>query len=355
MKAQMFIIAAIIIAIAILSLKGVLGVYRTIEEKEFQDVEILDRQLENVRDEYENAINIAVLQQERNESGILYLKNLSTFIRQDTKNRLGAEIFYIYISLNNTRRRFSLNVGNFLGDRINGSIRVTNTQSAPVTETGDINDMETKTFDFLLNQQFNGTVNITFSYQKTGELIEEKLSFETNRDINLLFYDISLESESRLRVKDIYKVEIMQFVERPGQSLDVLTCGNGLCNETGENCFTCDIDCGLCNTVCGNNICELGEDEVTCPEDCTVSGPCTQCSDGTPAGQCVDPGNSIYYCTPSPDCSITGRCDICGGCTGEFSCQTNPNQWNFGFCYRPPPPPPLRCWVSWGDEDCNFI
>jgi hypothetical protein len=47
-------------------------------------------------------------------------------------------------------------------------------------------------------------------------------------------------------------------------------CGDGICQEEiGENCETCYIDCGVCQT-CGDTFCqsEIGETCETCPADC---------------------------------------------------------------------------------------
>ena len=52
-------------------------------------------------------------------------------------------------------------------------------------------------------------------------------------------------------------------------------CGNGFCTaDIGEDCMTCPQDCGKC-TVCGDGICEPGhpvEGPDVCPEDCGGCG-----------------------------------------------------------------------------------
>ena len=54
-------------------------------------------------------------------------------------------------------------------------------------------------------------------------------------------------------------------------------CGNGTC-EDGEDCSTCEQDCGTCEPQCGNGDCEDGEDCSNCRQDC---GECAaECGNG---------------------------------------------------------------------------
>ncbi len=43
-------------------------------------------------------------------------------------------------------------------------------------------------------------------------------------------------------------------------------CGNGVC-ETGENATSCPADC-MATAMCGNGVCETGENSTNCPQDC---------------------------------------------------------------------------------------
>ncbi|MBI2439489.1 MAG: fibronectin type III domain-containing protein [Candidatus Moranbacteria bacterium] len=80
------------------------------------------------------------------------------------------------------------------------------------------------------------------------------------------------------------------------------SCGNGWCHPGGisggysgdqETCYTCPGDCGGCGGggVCGDSICEAGEDCSSCPGDC---GAC-ETIPPIPAnitGSCPAPGTS---------------------------------------------------------------
>ena len=76
---------------------------------------------------------------------------------------------------------------------------------------------------------------------------------------------------------------------------EAVICGDGICDsDYGESCSNCVTDCGQCpstqtttgggggggggttttpSAVCGNNICETGENYENCPQDCTTALP----------------------------------------------------------------------------------
>ncbi len=77
-------------------------------------------------------------------------------------------------------------------------------------------------------------------------------------------------------------------------------CGNAVC-EAGEDCASCPGDCGMCPPTCGNAACDAGETCMSCPGDCGPCGPA--CGDGT-----CDAGEDCDNC--ASDC---GACPTCGG------------------------------------------
>lgn len=79
-------------------------------------------------------------------------------------------------------------------------------------------------------------------------------------------------------------------------------CGDGTCDfKTGETCKSCVDDCGACE--CGNDRCDVGEDENNCPEDC-AEGP--RCGNGA-----CEQGETESNCPL--DCAVSkcgnGQCD----------------------------------------------
>ena len=56
-------------------------------------------------------------------------------------------------------------------------------------------------------------------------------------------------------------------------------CGDAICDPpAGEDCVSCETDCGPCAATCGDGDC-IEETCVDCPDDCGVCPP--NCGDGT--------------------------------------------------------------------------
>lgn len=115
-----------------------------------------------------------------------------------------------------------------------------------------------------------------------------------------------------------------------------LTCGNNKCDLPEENCANCPKDCGDCKANCGNNKCDSdkGEDCKFCPEDCGACPP--KCGDN----KCEAAGGETCT-TCEADCGkCAGSCGnkTCEGSKGE-NCQTCPQD-----C-----PCPAQC----GDNKCE--
>lgn len=194
-KGQMFLIASILIIIALIALKNLFGIYATAEEKRFGESSQLDKELRNVKNEYRYILEVAALQNDANASGIDYLYNFSNLLRNDN-----AKTLYLFVFNNGSNQRFSATVGNFLNDKINVTLNATNADSLGFNFV--VNDKKNVTKIFQAS--INGTVNLTLKYERQENTTEE-FKITTNKNQVFGFFDIQLEdSRLFLRSKDVY-------------------------------------------------------------------------------------------------------------------------------------------------------
>ncbi|MBI2578160.1 MAG: hypothetical protein HYW26_00460 [Candidatus Aenigmarchaeota archaeon] len=198
----MFVIAGLIILIAFFLLRGVFGIYNTLEEKRFQETMILDKELRNIYHEYEKIIIVSRVQGNANSSAIANLADFSTFLRGEED----IEILYALVSVNNTK--YTVTVGNFLNDNIN--VTVNATDSTPSSAAmGIVNDKTNASASFTSSVS-SGVVNVTLIYARRSdnviEAIPARIAPPTQEKSALHgFFDIKLKSrEDFLRIKNTF-------------------------------------------------------------------------------------------------------------------------------------------------------
>ena len=92
-------------------------------------------------------------------------------------------------------------------------------------------------------------------------------------------------------------------------SLEEGVCGDGVCNK-GEDSKTCAKDCGeiVVQAVCGNGKCESSETTANCEKDCPADkGPAGSSSSSSGGGS--SKGGSGPGCVPQWDCGNWGLCN----------------------------------------------
>lgn len=195
-KGQMFMIAAIFIIIGFVLLKGLLSLPILAQEKTFQDTSYLDRNLKNIRGEYEYTASTASMQGNVNASAA-YLYNLSTYMRSE----FDSKIIYVFIFYNGTTGNFSATIGNFLQSNMSGTINFTS--STPTGRTFVMNDSTSRVLEFNASAAI---INVTLNYTLQNNQALEKFYFNTStRNYVAAFFDISLqESGFFVRSKSTY-------------------------------------------------------------------------------------------------------------------------------------------------------
>ncbi len=121
-------------------------------------------------------------------------------------------------------------------------------------------------------------------------------------------------------------------------------CGDNICNN-GETEKTCPNDC---KNPCGDGICDKGENSNNCPQDCKPPG-CGDkyCGDSETAENCPDDCSDINcgngFCEPKESPSSCKK-DCCGSC-GDGKCKGYSCGENAQTC-------PQDCGTPCGDDIC---
>lgn len=127
--------------------------------------------------------------------------------------------------------------------------------------------------------------------------------------------------------------ELLEDVVNCPNDCRVAFCGNAKC-EAGENATNCPKDCAV--KLCGNGVIDTGENCANCPADakCAIgqlccAGTCTtpacttdaQCNDKNPAttDRCINPGTCNAACSNTKILEICGD-GICSASEDDYTC-----------------------------------
>lgn len=195
-KGQMFIIAAIFMIVGVILLRNILSLPAITQEKAFQDISYLDRNLNNIKNEFTYIAGAVSVQPVPNGS-VNYLSNFSDYIR----GQFDSKIFYVFVFANGTTHNISVTVGNYLQNNISGVINLTD--STPAGQIFNLNDKSYVTIGFNTSQTLlNLTINYTLQDRETVEKLYVNSS--TRNHIAAIF-DITLQDTGvMLRSKSAY-------------------------------------------------------------------------------------------------------------------------------------------------------
>ena len=184
-KGQMFMIAAIFMIVGFVLLKNLLSLPEISQAKAFQDTSYLDKNLENVHDEFAYLTGAASLQSDVNRSGGEYFYNFSRYI----SGEFDARILYVFIFSNGTTSNFSATVGNFARNNISGTFNVTG--STPPGRTFALNHTRDAALEFNTT---SGWINVTLNYTIQNRETVERFSFNAStRNYAIGFFDVSFQ------------------------------------------------------------------------------------------------------------------------------------------------------------------
>ena len=195
-KGQMFIIAAIFMIVGVILLRNVLSLPALTQEKAFQDISYLDRNLNNVKNEFTYLAGVASVQPIPNASAS-YLFNFSDYIR----GQFDSKMLYVFIFSNGTTNNISVTIGNYLQNNISGVINLTD--STPTGQIFNLNDKSYVTVRFNASQTIlNFTINYTLQNRET---VEKLYVNSSTRNHVAAIFDITLQDTGvTLRSKSVY-------------------------------------------------------------------------------------------------------------------------------------------------------
>ena len=185
-KGQMFIVAAIFMIVGVILLRNLLSLPAITQEKTFQDVSYLDKNMKNIKNEFAYTTGVASVQPLPNYTGANYLTNFSDYIRTQFDSRL----FYVFVFSNGTNQNVSITVGNYLQNNLSGILNVTN--STPGGRTFNLNDKNFITLEFNSSAAI---INLTLNYTVQNTETVERLYFNSStRNYVLGFFDITIKN-----------------------------------------------------------------------------------------------------------------------------------------------------------------
>jgi len=197
-KGQYFIIATVFIVAGIILIKSMFGLFDVARERRFHEATFFEKNIENMKGEYEQLVGMISMQDDLNITGPEYLWNFTNFTRQG----INSKILYVFVFANNTENKYHVTVSNFQKDKITVTVNVTDSTTLG-NEIGVMNDKQNTTVSF--RPSINSTLNVTLTYNtKTAEVIE-KFPISTASDSVYSFFDIELDSRNLMvRSKSTY-------------------------------------------------------------------------------------------------------------------------------------------------------
>lgn len=171
-KGQFFIIAALVLLTSLVLIRGMLDLYSSGEKSSSLSSDYGEKKLENILDEFENAVGIASLGSSPADGLVYALSNLSSYIRE----REDARILWVSVYSNGTSGNYTATVGNYL--QKNAYFNISATSSSPSSYAFYLDDSENSSVDF--SSQVNGTINLTLSYSIEGSSVQDTFGFSVS-------------------------------------------------------------------------------------------------------------------------------------------------------------------------------
>lgn len=204
MKGQTFLLTAMIIILALISLKAWMNISRISSEKEILDVSLEEKYFKNIGDEIKRVIAYSAYSPDVMTDNSINFLNFTQI--GSNSHSLGFTTLFVGTKANSTNQTMNITVFNLLNENnVNVTIKLNTTVVQRNSTLLNDSDIWSNNFTFTAGELYNLTVSLP------NKDYEKNVTVETNpnKDVYVEFYDLTLISE-RATHKNVFQ-QTMKF------------------------------------------------------------------------------------------------------------------------------------------------
>lgn len=190
MKGQIFIIIAIIIVLVMILMKTQLDYMRQLEQQRAQLSFALPEIFENIKSEYQRAVQISLGYNKTQTNLENSLNNFSSFATNFYSQRnVSLKVLYSFSFVNSTN--LSITLGNFLGKTIQ-NFSVYQTLTGETLQSPALPNQQSNTTSFTISNQRDFSVTINYFIDN----VRYNFTYSSDTSKTTAYFDISLQERA---------------------------------------------------------------------------------------------------------------------------------------------------------------